>query len=170
MSAADAVEMYVALMNFTGAVHPNQIDNVNQVGACLLGRGQACVLLEAMHASPQVMAKPACQPAHALSSPSRCTSWPHPTTPNSHSAPPPMPWLLPTALSPTPLSPSPPRSWLPPTAPPYAPSPPRSWLLPTAPCPPPHTPSPPAPGWLFLLSPRPPPLLGPGCRLQHPVP
>ena len=105
MSAADAVEMYVALMNFTGAVHPNQIDNVNQVGACLLGRGQACVLLEAMHASPQVMAKPACQPAHALSSPSRCTSWPHPTTPNSHSAPP--PYALAASYSPQPHPPLP---------------------------------------------------------------
>lgn len=32
LPAADAVEMYVALMNFTGAVHPNMVENVNQVG------------------------------------------------------------------------------------------------------------------------------------------
>jgi hypothetical protein len=31
MPPADAVEMYVALMNFTGAVHPNVVTNVNQV-------------------------------------------------------------------------------------------------------------------------------------------
>lgn len=31
MAAGDAVEMYVALMNFTGSVHPNIVSNVNQV-------------------------------------------------------------------------------------------------------------------------------------------
>ncbi|GFH26478.1 vacuolar protein sorting-associated protein 35, partial [Haematococcus lacustris] len=30
MAPADAVEMYVALMNFTGSVHPNLVTNVNQ--------------------------------------------------------------------------------------------------------------------------------------------
>ena len=32
MAAADKVEMFVALMNFTGSVLPNIVDNVNQVG------------------------------------------------------------------------------------------------------------------------------------------
>jgi hypothetical protein len=33
MPAADAVEMYAALMNFTGSVHPQEVDKVNQVGS-----------------------------------------------------------------------------------------------------------------------------------------
>jgi hypothetical protein len=42
MPAVDAIEMYVALMNFTGSVHPNAIENVNQAsGACSLALGQA---------------------------------------------------------------------------------------------------------------------------------
>jgi hypothetical protein len=32
MAPAESVEMYVALMNFTGSVHPNIVANVNQVG------------------------------------------------------------------------------------------------------------------------------------------
>jgi hypothetical protein len=31
MAAADKVEMFVALMNFTGSVLPNIVENVNQV-------------------------------------------------------------------------------------------------------------------------------------------
>ncbi|KAL6753231.1 vacuolar protein sorting-associated protein 35 [Haematococcus lacustris] len=45
MAPADAVEMYVALMNFTGSVHPNLVTNVNQVlaaaHAALAPRGLA---------------------------------------------------------------------------------------------------------------------------------
>mmetsp|Transcript_10243 Transcript_10243/g.17835 ORF Transcript_10243/g.17835 Transcript_10243/m.17835 type:complete len:833 (-) Transcript_10243:476-2974(-) len=37
MPAADAIEMYVALMNFTGNVHPNIVENVNQVLAAAHG-------------------------------------------------------------------------------------------------------------------------------------
>lgn len=33
MAAADKVEMFVALMNFTGSVLPNIVENVNQVGS-----------------------------------------------------------------------------------------------------------------------------------------
>ena len=35
MAAADKVEMFVALMNFTGSVLPNIVENVNQVGDSL---------------------------------------------------------------------------------------------------------------------------------------
>jgi hypothetical protein len=34
--AVDAIEMHVALMNFTGSVHPNLVDNVNQVCVCVM--------------------------------------------------------------------------------------------------------------------------------------
>jgi hypothetical protein len=50
MPPADSVEMYVALMNFTGSVHPNIVANVNQASLLWLLHLCSCPM-------------PACQPA-----------------------------------------------------------------------------------------------------------
>lgn len=52
MSPADAIEMYVALMGFTGSVHPNIVENVNQVLGGLVGSLSVYVSIELLAQVP----------------------------------------------------------------------------------------------------------------------